>query len=216
ADLTDRSALEDLCAALEGADTPPAVAFVNAGIIEPGPSIDLPRASIDRHIDINLRAAAHLNHALARAMVAAGGGHIISTLSAAAMVALPDSAAYSASKFGLRGYLISLAEEVRDKGVTISCLYPNAIDTPMLRYEALHGGSVLNFLTPPLATDEVIKALAKAQKSKRLEYFIPPGDGWSNRLVTSFPGLVRRLYPALLKRGEKGRRHFIEKNGLAP
>ncbi|MEM8785522.1 MAG: SDR family NAD(P)-dependent oxidoreductase, partial [Pseudomonadota bacterium] len=72
ADLTDRSALEDLCTALEGADTPPTVAFVNAGVIEPGPSIDLPRASIDLQIDINLRAAAHLNHALAGAMAAAG------------------------------------------------------------------------------------------------------------------------------------------------
>ena len=117
------------------------------------------------------------------------------------VVALKGSAAYSASKFGLRGFLIALKSELKDYGVAVSMLLPSAIDTPMLRYEATNGGSPLNFLSDPLPVDAVLKAFLNAQKSKRLEYYIPFGDSLSGRFVCSFPWLIDWVYPILEKVG---------------
>lgn len=213
-DLTDAGALEALCQNIETREDAVAVAFINAGVIAPGRVVDLDRKRLDFHLDVNLRAAMHLNHALARRMVREGSGQILNTLSTAAMISLPESAAYSASKFGLRGFLIGLAKELEETGVAISCLYPNAIDTPMLRYEALHGGSALNFLSEPLAIADVIKALDGAHRTRRLETFIPASDTATAKLGASFPGLVHRLYGFLAKRGEKGREKFIRSRNL--
>ncbi len=214
--LADPAALETLCTALEDSAAPIAVGFVNAGMIHPGAVADLPRAVIDAHIAVNLTAAAHISQALAKRMTRAGTGHIIGTVSAAGMIALPESAAYTASKFGLRGYLLSLAQEVRGDGVYVSCIYPNAIDTPMLRYEARNGGSVLNFLTSPLEASEIARAVSRALKGRRLEYHVPRADYALARFATCFPGVMRPLLPLLNRLGEKGRLKFLSKIGAGP
>lgn len=213
-DLADPTALETLCKALEDNAEPIAVGFVNAGLIHPGAATALPRSVIDAHLTVNLTAAAHISQALANRMKRAGAGHIIGTVSAAGMIALPDSAAYTASKFGFRGYLLSLAQELRPSGVYVSCIYPNAIDTPMLHHEALNGGSVLNFLTDPLDASEIAAAVRRAMKGKKLEYHAPRADYLVARLATCFPGMMRPLLPFLNKLGEKGRRKFVRKAGL--
>lgn len=210
-DLTDPAALETLCQVVESSEAEIAVGFVNAGVIKPGPATALERSEIDTHIAVNLTAAAHLSQALAKRMEHVGKGHIIGTVSAAGMIALPESAAYTASKFGFRGYLLSLAQEVRKNGVYISCIYPNAIDTPMLRYEALNGGSVLNFLSAPLSTEDIVAAVKRALKGKRLEYYVPRVDYVVTRFATCFPGLMRPLLPMLNRLGETGRKKFLKK-----
>ncbi|WP_377188232.1 SDR family NAD(P)-dependent oxidoreductase [Ruegeria meonggei] len=210
-DLSDSKALEALCTEIANSSERIAVGLVNAGIIQPGHAVDLERSAICQHLDINLRAAAHLSQALAQHMKKNGDGHIIGTQSAASFVALPGSAAYAASKFGIRGYYLSLAEELRAHGVSVSSIYPNAIDTPMLRYEAANGGSALNFLSTPSTTDDVVAVLKRAQKGKKLEYFVPRSDVVTARLLTGFPGLMRVLYPMLNRMGEKGRQKFIAK-----
>ncbi|MEM9726437.1 MAG: SDR family oxidoreductase [Pseudomonadota bacterium] len=218
-DLGDRQALEALCRRVEGSDAgdlgpAAALAVVNAGVISPGPATALGRDVIDLHLDINLRAAAHLTHALARRMAGSGGGRIVATLSTAAMVALPESAAYAASKFGLRGYLIALAKEMEGAGVSIGCVYPNAIDTPMLRHEAVHGGSALNFLSEPQSVDAVAAVIERASRERKLEYFAPAGDRWTARLGAVLPVTMMRLAGRLERKGEKGRAAFIASRGL--
>ena len=213
-DLSRSDALEKLCKEIEGFDGSLDLAFVNAGVIKPGEVIALTRNDIDFQLDINLKAAAHLNHAIAIKMVSQQCGHIINTLSAAAMIALPENAAYSASKFGLRGFVLSLAQELSAAGVAVSGIYPNAIDTPMLRYEAKNNGSALNFLSEPSSTEEIVGVVKKAVKQRKLEYFVPASDSWVNKLVTSFPGLLPRFYNYLLAKGERGREKFIRDKGL--
>ncbi|MCL6281974.1 SDR family oxidoreductase [Ruegeria sp. 2012CJ41-6] len=209
-DLADPHSLEALCAEVAASSERISVGLVNAGIVKPGHAVDLERAEICRHLDINLRAATHLSQALAQHMKQHGDGHIIGTQSAASFVALPGSAAYTASKFGIRGYYLSLAEELRAHGIAVTSIYPNAIDTPMLRYEAANGGSALNFLSTPSTTDDVVAALKRAQKGKKLEYFVPRSDVVTARLLTAFPGLMRLLYPTLNRMGEKGRQKFLK------
>lgn len=213
-DLADAEALESLCQKVEAFEPPLALAFINAGVIAPGKALALDRSVIDFHLDVNFRAAAHLNHAVARRMTRGGSGRIVNTLSTAAMVSLPESAAYAASKFGLRGYLIAVAKELEDEGVSIGCVYPNAIDTPMLRYEAVNGGSALNFLSEPLDVDAVAAVVERASRERKLEYFAPASDRWTARLGAALPSLMMRLAGRLERKGEKGRAAFIASRGL--
>jgi len=213
-DLMDDEQLEALCLKLESSEHDIQLAYINAGVSLPGKVVDTNRNKIDLQLNINLRSACHFNHALACKMKAQGGGHIINTLSTAAMISLQEGAAYCASKFGLRGFLIALAAEMKPYGVTVSGIYPNAIDTPMLRYEAVNGGSPLNFLDDPITPDDIITAIQKAQKGKKLEYFVPAKDSLSAKLISVFPGLLNRLYPLLEKMGEKGRQKYIRSRGL--
>lgn len=213
-DLCNKTELQDLCERIENKTAPLTLGFVNAGVIKPGASTTLEASVIDFHISVNLTAAAYLNRSLAIKMSAQGEGQIISTVSSAGLVSLPESAAYAASKFGLRGYLLSLAQEVRDKGVVISLLYPNAIDTPMLRDEATHGGSVLNFLSEPSTTDDIVAAIDKIVRTGKLETFVPSSDRLSIKFFAIFPGLLTKLLPRLQKAGRAGRDKFVKKHKL--
>ena len=215
ADLTDRTDLGRIAELIE--TTPDLDLLVNtAGIIRPGTVTDLPYGDLERHVAVNLLAPMRLAQAAARAMVPRGSGCILSLVSVAALVALPGSAAYSASKFGLRGFQIALAQELAGSGVKVRGVFPGAVDTPMLRYEATHGGSALNFLNKDVLTaDQVAEACLRAIGGKRLETFLPWGDGLSGRLVSAFPGLMPMLLPYLQKQGEKGLQRFLASRGLS-
>lgn len=217
-DLLDSQALEELCQSIESLPGDLSVALINAGIVIPGSVVDTTRQKIAAQLTINMTAAALLNHACATRMsrqdTGPQVGHIINTLSAAAMISLPGSAAYSASKFGLRGFLIALAADLKPHGVAVSGIFPNAIDTPMLRNEAASGGSVLNFLSEPVTARDVAQTVEQALSSRKLEYFVPSGDSFVARLVCSYPRLMTMLYPLLEKRGTKGRDAYLKKYGL--
>ncbi|MEO0961881.1 MAG: SDR family oxidoreductase [Pseudomonadota bacterium] len=216
ADLADTTQLETLCQEIETSPGQLEVAFINAGIVVPGSVPETSRSTIAAHLNINLLAAALLDHACAAKMKQQGSGHIVNTLSAAAMVALPGSAAYSASKFGLRGFTNGLAADLKPFGISVSGVYPNAIDTPMLREEAASGGSVLNFLSEPVTADDVADAVIKSIAGKKLEYFVPRGDSLTMRCVAAAPRLMTWFYPLLEGKAIKGRDAYLRKYNLTP
>ena len=188
----------------------------NAGIMLPGDIVDLAPDVMECHIAINLIAPMRLTQAAARAMAARRTGCILSIVSAAGLVALPGGAAYSASKFGLRGFLIAVAQELAATGVKVRGVFPGAVDTPMLRHEATHGGSVLNFLNKDvLSADDVAAACLKAMDGRRLETHLPFADGLTARVLCVAPGLMDLILPALRKQGEAGLRRFLASRGLS-
>ena len=211
ADLAVAPQLEALCQEIEGSAEPLSVALINAGVIVPGPVVSLSRADFDQQIDVNLRAAMHLNHAVARRMLKEKFGHIINIVSSGAFVSLRASVAYSATKFGQRGFLIGLADELQGTGVHVTGIYPGAIDTPMLEAEARHGGSVMNFVNEPSPTSEVVKVIDRALREKKEHYIFPKGDTLVCLLANVFPSFARRLYPKLEARGERGRQRYLKK-----
>ena len=188
----------------------------SAGTVKPGDVIDLSFDDLERHIDINLLAPMRLIQAAARVMSARGTGCILSVVSAAGLVALPGSAAYSASKFGLRGFMMAISEELKQRGVKVRGVYPGAVDTLMLRYEATHGGSVFNFLNKDvLSVDQVADACLRSIDGDRLEIILPFWDGVTVRVLGVAPGFMRYVLPMLRKKGEKGLRRFLGTRGLS-
>ncbi len=84
-------------------------------------------------IAINLMGPIHVIETFVPAMVAAGrGGHLVNVSSAAGLVALPWHAAYSASKFGLRGLSEVLRFDLARQRIGVSVVVPGAVKTPLV------------------------------------------------------------------------------------
>lgn len=84
-------------------------------------------------IAINLMGPIHVIEAFVPAMLAAGrGGHVVNVSSAAGLVALPWHAAYSASKFGLRGLSEVLRFDLARHRIGVSVVVPGAVKTPLV------------------------------------------------------------------------------------
>lgn len=88
-------------------------------------------AAFKHVVDTNLGGTFHTARAFLPVFFEQGSGHILAVGSIAARQAFPENGAYSASKFGLRGLMAVLAEEVTTRGVTISLIHPPATETPL-------------------------------------------------------------------------------------
>lgn len=105
-------------------------ALVNAGgCFDLAPVEQLPMADFERHLQVNLRAPFALVRALLPEMLARGSGHLVQVGSEAGRQASPGNAAYSASKYGLRGLYEVLRLELAGTGVRATLVEPGAVDT---------------------------------------------------------------------------------------
>lgn len=212
-DQRDRGQIEGFCDGVIEAGAFIDVCVINAGMLVIGNLADLSRDEMTDQIQVNLTATALLIQSFARRMGAEGKGHIMATVSMGGIVSLKGSATYSASKFGVRGLLWGLKDELAAKGVKVTGVYPAGVDTPMLRHEALHGGSALNFVGKPVEADDIARAYVRALTRPRLEVYVPYSESLTSRLAGAYPWLLGRLYPLLEWMGEIGRRKFLKRIG---
>lgn len=185
------------------------IVVCNAGIIVPGNVVNTDPALLDTQLDVMLTSVLHVVRAAARVFVAKDRGHVIATVSHGGILAMPGSAAYSAAKAGLRAYLSALSAELRDTKVAVSGIYPSAVDTPMLRHEATHGGSLLNFVGTVSPVGKVADTFDKALRTKKLELYHPYSDGVLSRFLQCFPWMLPRLLGPLEWMGRRGQKKYL-------
>jgi 3-oxoacyl-[acyl-carrier protein] reductase len=82
-------------------------------------------------IEVNLTATFRLSRAAMRGMLKRRAGRIISITSIVGVMGNAGQANYAASKAGMIGLAKSLAKEVAARGVTVNCIAPGFIETPM-------------------------------------------------------------------------------------
>jgi len=104
----------------------------NAGIQHVAPIEEFPIEKWDQIIAINLSAAFHAMRAAIPAMKAKKWGRIISTASAHSLVASPFKSAYVTAKHGLAGLTKTAALELATFGVTVNCISPGYVWTPLV------------------------------------------------------------------------------------
>ncbi len=214
ADLTDPDDLADLCARIEDPDRPVDVLINNAGIIAPGAVGTLSGDLMRAHVQINMTAPMVLAAAATRAMKKRRAGYIFSVMSMAALGPMRNSASYAASKFGLRGFMASLALELQPHGVGVGGVFPSAVDTPMLAAEmASPDGSALNFVgnAKPISPDDLAGVVYKAMQSGKLETWLPKSDGVIAGTLMLFPSLLRPVLSRLEKQGEKKKAAYLQR-----
>ncbi len=104
----------------------------NAGIQHVAPVDEFPIEQWDRVIAINLTSAFHTMRAALPGMKARKWGRIVSTASAHSLTASPYKSAYVAAKHGLTGLTKSVALEVATMGITVNCISPAYVWTPLV------------------------------------------------------------------------------------
>jgi NAD(P)-dependent dehydrogenase (short-subunit alcohol dehydrogenase family) len=103
-----------------------------AGISTWGTVRSLEHRDWQRLIDVNLMGPIHVIEELVPPMIEAGrGGHLVNVSSAAGIIGMPWHAAYSASKFGLRGVSEVLRFDLRRYGIGVSLVCPGGVATPL-------------------------------------------------------------------------------------
>ena len=104
------------------------ILVLNAGTWMGSPIPSTSEAQWDTLIDLNLKGAfLALKHGLPH-LIEKGGGTVVGIGSIGGLVGQPGSAAYAASKWGLRGLLESAALEVKPHKIRVSVLYPHQIN----------------------------------------------------------------------------------------
>jgi len=108
----------------------------NAGIAWRESFAENSKEQITQIINVNLLGAIQLTHAVLPAMLERHHGAIISVASVAAHIAVDPL--YCATKFGLRGFSLSLHRELAGSGVSASIVSPGFVRTPLNRHMRLH------------------------------------------------------------------------------
>ncbi|MDH6281181.1 SDR family NAD(P)-dependent oxidoreductase [Prescottella agglutinans] len=209
-DLTAPGELAELVAAV-GADCDLLVHV--AGVVVTTPFEKVTAAEVDRELGVNLLAPVHLTRALYPALQESRG-HVVAIVSIGGMLPLGESPGYSASKFGLRGFLLALAARTRETGVRVSIVNPGSVDTPMLRHEAATGGSALNFLSTPLTPQQIADRVLGLVDRPRVETNVPRADGWMVKTGMLMPGLTLRALPWIARLAQRNLRRYRERHGL--
>ncbi len=104
----------------------------NAGTQFVSPVEDFPAEKWDLILALNLTAAFHTIRHAVPGMRRKGWGRIIGTGSAHSLVASPFKSAYVAAKHGLAGLTKTVALEVADAGITVNCISPGYVWTPLV------------------------------------------------------------------------------------
>ncbi len=103
----------------------------NAGVSYPESALKTTLEHWEQTFAVNVRAAYLLAQALAPGMMARGWGRVVNISSQSGLVALPDHLAYCASKGALEMMSKVMALEWAPAGVTVNCIAPTVINTPM-------------------------------------------------------------------------------------
>ena len=132
ANLSDADSVDGLVArAEEAAGAPLDILVANAGITKDGLLMRMKDEDFQSVVQINLESYFRLTRAAVKGMMKRRSGRIIGITSVVGVTGNPGQTNYSASKAGMIGFSKSLAQEVGSRGITVNCIAPGFIASPM-------------------------------------------------------------------------------------
>ncbi len=129
--LSDRAETDKLIPAAEAAMGGVDILVNNAGVTRDMLFMRLKDEEWDAVLEINLTSAFRLSRAVLRGMMKKRFGRIIGITSVVGVTGNPGQGNYAAAKAGMIGMSKSLAAEVASRGVTVNCVAPGFIESPM-------------------------------------------------------------------------------------
>lgn len=131
ADLSSDEAVKDLIARADEAMGKIDILVNNAGLTRDGLSMRMKADDWQDVLDVNLTAPFKLAQAVQRSMMKRRYGRIINISSIVAVTGNPGQCNYVASKAGMIGWSKAMAAEIASRNITINCIAPGFIATPM-------------------------------------------------------------------------------------
>jgi meso-butanediol dehydrogenase/(S,S)-butanediol dehydrogenase/diacetyl reductase len=153
----------------------------NAGVSSMAPFVEVTGAQYDHNLNVNLRGPFVCGQAAARAMIALGrGGRIVNTASMAGKQGrVPFLSDYVASKFGVVGLTQAMAYELGEHGITVNCVCPGYVETPMqsreLEWEAQLRGTTTDGVRAMMLADTPLRRLEQPEDvAKSVAFLLSP------------------------------------------
>ncbi len=188
ADLADASDVHRLSEMMAGLD----VLVANAGTGGDSRLDSVTDEEIDFSIDVNLRAPIKLATRFAQDHIDAdAAGQIVLVGSLSGLAATPETRLYNATKFGLRGFALSLRQDLADRGVGVTHILPSFIrDAGMFAEGGVDLPKGVRTKSPQDVADGVVKAI----ESNPAEVYVSPVElKLSSKFATVAPGASARI-----------------------
>lgn len=173
----------------------------NAGVIQPGAAEKISLDELHHQVSVNFLGTMNGCRAVLPTMKMQSSGKIVNVASLGGIIPMPGEAVYSATKYAIRGYSLSLYAELHNSPVGIAVVCPDSVDTPQLDYELQYDEAMLSFIGDPLKPEKVAKGICKAVRTKKPEVLVPSGMGIFCRIGMAFPRLYFFLLPLLERIG---------------
>jgi short-subunit dehydrogenase len=183
-------AIEQGVQQLEGID----ILINNAGALSFRPFADEDPEIINRIVQLNTLVPMQLTRQVLNRMLDQGSGQIVNVGSTFGSIAFAWFAAYSTSKFGLRGFSEALRRELQDSGVGVTYVAPRAVKTK-LNSSAIYrmAESVkMSMDEPAWVAERIVEAIRKDRKEVYL--------GFPESLFVRINALLPRLVDAATKK----------------
>lgn len=206
-DIADFEAVKVLARDIEKAHGSMDVLMNIAGISIWGSVEQLEHQQWRRVIETNLMGPIHVIECFVPAMIKAGrGGHLVNVSSAAGLFGLPWHAAYSASKFGLRGISEVLRFDLKRHGIGVSLVCPGGVNTGLVNTIEIQGldSNAKNFVAlkrqfqkhavePEVAASAILKGIKKGKYMVYTSFDIWIGHWFQRKFAPPYEFVMRIL-----------------------
>lgn len=209
-DLTNRSEVEGMLAEVDTQYGRIDVLVNNVGMTSADRFDERTVESIVQELDINLYSPLILTRLAIALLYKSNDPRVISTVSLGGIFPLGETPIYTASKFGLRGAMLSIGLDLRDKGILAGSVLPSATDTRMLRQEALDGGNSLQFQDPPQSPQTVAKAMMRLLDKPKLEVYPRRSEAWLVKAAMLIPNQLPAAMKLFRRKGERGLARYLK------
>ncbi|MCS7161821.1 MAG: SDR family NAD(P)-dependent oxidoreductase [Bacteroidia bacterium] len=181
-----------------------------AGVMRVGKFIEQPLDVWHLQQGVNLTGLVYGAWVFGRRFAERGHGHLIHVASLAGIAPVPGITAYTATKFGVRGFSLALDLELRPHGVPVTVICPGPVATPLIWNELPKPESVYTLAAGGLLKPETVaRAIERAIRYRPREIALPAYKAWAARLVGAFPRLLPWAVRLFTKGAARRRAKFL-------
>jgi NADP-dependent 3-hydroxy acid dehydrogenase YdfG len=192
-DVTDRASFSGFLGDVERALGPLDVLVNNAGIMQVGLLDAEADLTTRRMVDINVHGVVLGMKLALPGMRARRRGHLVNVASFGGRVGFAGGATYCGTKFFVIGASEAVRAELRGSGVEVSCVMPAHVATE------LTSGLRQSRLAPPVAPDDVARAIVEVLQRPRFDVYVPRQMGAVVKLNAMMPRVAREALGRLAK-----------------
>ncbi len=138
-DVTDEDAVDAMAEEVRSAFGGVDLLVNNAGVARGGPVAETDRDELRRSLRVNLEGVLNVTHALLPTVLESGLGDVITVSSLSARYPQEGGSTYTASKFGVNGFMRSLRKEMADEPVRVTVVMPGPVVTELNDWEHWEG-----------------------------------------------------------------------------